>query len=224
MNKQECELREAADWRIMKVVRRILIALLLIAVIALFIYKQKGIIEPPQLIPTSNVTVVEAREQTVAEENPAFIKEEYKLVLPEGSNVALDKKIEASSFTQVYNAPKAVDGSSDGASYWEGKADYPNLLTVDLASPTKIHAIRLTVNPLAIWGKRTQTVAVNISLDGTNYAELVKTKQYTFDPDLGNEVQITFDETEARYVQLVITENSGAGGGQIAEFEVYSKN
>lgn len=208
----------------MKIIRRILIALLLLAVIALSIYKQKGITEPPQVIPASNVTVVEARDQTEAQEHPDFIKEEYVLVLPEGENVALDKKIEASSYTQVYNAPKAVDGHADGASYWEGKSEYPNYLTVDLEAPTKINAILLALNPLAIWGKRTQTIAVNISSDGTNYIELVKTQQYTFDPDTGNEVQITFDETEARYVQLVITENSGAGGGQVAEFEVYSKN
>lgn len=207
----------------MKIVRRILIVLVIIAIGILYWYKQNKIVEPPQEIPASNVTVVEAREQTEAEEHPDFIVEEYKLVLPEGVNVALNKKAECSSYTQVYNAPKAVDGSADGASYWEGSAPYPNTLTVDLENPTKIHAIRLALNPLAIWGKRTQTIAVNISNDGTNFTELVKTKQYTFDPAFGNETQITFDETEARYVQLVITENSGAGGGQIAEFEVYSK-
>ena len=207
----------------MKILRRILIGLLFIAIIALYVYSKKGIIVPPQEIPAANVTIVKAREQTQAEENPAFIKEEYKLVLPEGTNVALGKKAEASSYTQVYNAPKAVDGDVKGASYWEGKSDYPNTLTVDLGAPTKIHAIRLALNPQAIWGKRTQTIAVNISSDGTNFTELVGTKQYTFDPDYGNETQITFDETQAQYVQLVITQNSGAGGGQIAEFEVYSK-
>jgi hypothetical protein len=206
----------------MKILRRILIVLALIAIIVLFWYKQNKIIEPPQEIPASNVTVVEAREQTESEEHPDFIVEEYQLVLPEGVNAALNKKTECSSYTQVYNAPKAVDGDSVGASYWEGSAPYPNTLTVDLENPTKIHAIRLTLNPLAIWAKRTQTIAVNISNDGVNFTELVGTKQYTFDPAFGNEAQITFDETEARYVQLVITENTGAGGGQIAEFEVYS--
>ena len=206
----------------MKLIRRILIVLLLVSVAGLTLYRQNGITPPPQVIPEENVTVVEAREQTEAEENPAFIKEDYQLVLPEGENVALDKKIEASSYTQVYNAPKAVDGDAKGASYWEGKSDYPNLLTVDLGEDTKIHAVRLALNPDAIWGKRTQTIAVNISEDGTNFTELVKTKEYTFDPDYGNETQITFDATQARYVQLVITANTGAGGGQIAEFEVYS--
>jgi len=52
---------------------------------------------------------------------------------------------------------------------------------------------------------------------------LIEAKQYTFDPDTGNEVQMHFDEIKTRYVQLVFTENSGAGGGQVAEFEIYSK-
>jgi hypothetical protein len=207
----------------MKIIRRILIVILIVANISLFAYMKFGVVEPPQVIPASNVTVVKAIEQTQAQENPNFIKEEYVSVLPEGQNEALDKKIEASSYTQVYNAPKAVDGKTDGASYWEGKPEYPNTLTVDLEQPTKIHAIRLALNPLAIWGKRTQTVAINISSDGTTFTELVPATQYNFDPDTGNELQITFTETEVRYVQLVITENTGAGGGQIAEFEVYSK-
>jgi hypothetical protein len=207
----------------MKILRRILIALLFLANIVLIIYARNGIKEPPQEINAANVTIVKAREQTEAEEHPAFIKEEYALVLPEGKNIAVGKKIAASSFTDVYNAPKAVDGDSAGASYWEGKSDYPNTLTVDLEVPTKLHTIRLTLNPLPIWGKRTQTVAVNVSMDGITYEELVGTKQYTFDPDTGNEVQISFAEIETRFVQLVITENSGAGGGQIAEFEIYSK-
>jgi hypothetical protein len=207
----------------MKIVRRVLIALLFIANVGLVIYAINGIKEPPQEIEAANVTIVKAREQTQAEEHPAFIKEEYVLVLPEGENIAVGKKAEASSFTDVYNAPKAVDGDSAGASYWEGKSDYPNLLTVDLETPSKIHTVRLTLNPLPIWGKRTQTIAVNVSSDGVTYKELVATKQYTFDPDTGNEVQISFDEIETRYVQIVVTENSGAGGGQIAEFEVYSK-
>ncbi|MHB8130495.1 MAG: discoidin domain-containing protein [Mobilitalea sp.] len=207
----------------MKIVRRVLIVLLIIANIGLLFYTLNGIKEPPQEISAANVSILEARKQTVAEEHPAFIKEEYVLILPEGVNAAVGKKVEASSFNDVYDSRKATDGDSAGASYWEGKSDYPNTLTVDLESPTKIQTVRLTLSPLAIWGKRTQTVALNISADGTTFEELVGSKQYTFDPDTGNEVQITFDETEARFVQLVITQNTGAGGGQIAEFEIYSK-
>ena len=207
----------------MKIFRRILMVLLLMANLGLLYYATNYIKEPPQTINPTNVRVVEARQQTEAEEHPAFITEEYKLVLPEGENVALNKSITASSFTQAYNAPKAVDGSSEGPSYWEGEGEYPNTLTVDLGAPTYIHTIRLTLNPLAIWGKRTQTISVNISSDGENYTELLPAKQYTFDPAFGNEAQLSFEEMETQFVQLVITENSGAGGGQIAEFEIYRK-
>jgi len=207
----------------MKILRRVLIVLLVIANIGLLAYALYGIKEPPQQLSTENAIVVTAPDQTEAEEHPDFIKKEFALVLPEGENIAVDKKIDDNGHADVYVAKKAIDGKADGSSYWEGKAGYPNTLTVDLEAPTSIHAIRLALNPLAIWGMRTQTVAVNISADGENFEELVKSEQYTFDPDTGNQIQIAFDDIETRYVQLVITENSGANAGQIAEFEIYSK-
>ncbi len=206
----------------MKNIRRIAIVILLIAIIAMFLYRQLFIKEPPQTISSSNVTVVKAIDQTEAQDNPAFVKEIVKPEMPKGKNVALGMNIKASSFNQTYTAPRAVDGKTDGPSYWEGKSDYPNTLTVDLKKPVKIHTVRLLINPSELWGKRTQTIAVNISSDGKDFTELSPSKQYTFDPITGNEVQVPFDEIEAQYVQIVITENSGAEGGQIAEFEVYS--
>lgn len=205
----------------MKIVRPIIIVLLLAANIYLIGFAPGKIKEPPQEIAAANVTVVSAIDQTESMEHPDFKKKEYTLVLPEGTNIALKKKVEASSFTDVYTPRKATDGVAVGVSYWEGKSDYPNYLTLDLESRQKFHAIRLALSPMAIWGKRTQTIAVNISDDGENFTPFIETKQYTFDPDTGNEVQLLFEDTEARYVQLVFTENSGAGGGQLAEFEIY---
>jgi hypothetical protein len=222
LQRQECRLEERKVMN-MKIVRRILIVLLIIANLGLLYYSSNYIKEPLQTINPANVTVVEAREQIEAEEHPAFIVKEYKLVLPEGENVALHKSINTNNFTEVYNASKAVDGTTDGPSYWEGKGEYPNILTLDLGAQTKVHTIRLALNPLAIWGKRTQTIEVNLSSDGENFTELLPAKQYTFDPALGNEAQLPFEEVETRFIQLVVTENSGAGGGQIAEFEVYCK-
>ncbi len=207
----------------MKIIRRGLILLLFCANLVLLVYVLHGIKEPMQEIPAANVTVVKAREQTAAEEHPDFVKEEYVLVLPEGKNVAVDKPISASSFNDVYAANKANDGNAGDASYWEGKNEYPNTLTIDLEAPIPIHTIRLCLNPMDIWGTRTQEISVKISQDGTNYTELVGSKEYTFDPAAGNEAQIPFDEVEAQYVQLEITSNSGANGGQIAEFEIYSR-
>ncbi len=205
----------------MKILRRVLIILLVFLNIGLFVYADKGIKEPPQEMKAANVTLVQTPDQEVATEHPDFIKEEYTLVLPEGVNIALEKKVDASSFNDVYTPRKVVDGVATGVSYWEGKNDYPNYLTVDLDKPEKIHAIRVALSPMAIWGKRTQTFCVNISNDGEKFEKFIDSKQYTFDPDTGNEVQLIFDEIETRYVQLVFTENSGAVGGQVAEFEIY---
>lgn len=205
----------------MKIVRRVLIILLICSNIGLFTYAYKGIKEPSTEMKETNVTLVKAPDQEEPMEHPDFIKEEYTLVLPEGENIALGKKVKASSFSDVYTPRKVVDGVATGVSYWEGKNEYPNYLTVDLAKPEKIHAIRIALSPMAIWGKRTQTISVNISSDGENFENIIATKQYTFDPDTGNEVQFLFDELETRYVQIEITENSGSAGGQVAEFEIY---
>ncbi|MGE5613532.1 MAG: discoidin domain-containing protein [Bacillota bacterium] len=177
----------------------------------------------PEMDP-ANLTVHKAPGQSEAMEHPAFKKEEYVPVIPEGENLARKGKASASSFTQVYTASRAIDGKVDGPSYWEAEPDsYPNTLTVDLTKASEIHAVRLRLNPMSIWAKRTQTFSVKISDDGENFDELVAMKQYTFDPDRGNEVIIEFETVETRYVQLEFTENSGAGGGQAAEFEIYGK-
>lgn len=207
----------------MKIIRRVLMIGLMCLNIGIFAYAYAGIKEPSQEIDGANVTTMKAPEQEVAMEHPDFIKEEYTLVLPEGENIALGKKVKASSFNDVYTPRKVVDGVATGVSYWEGKNDYPNYLTVDLEQQEKIHGIRVALSPMAIWGMRTQTFGVNISKDGENYESLFDLKQYVFDPDTGNEVQLIFDEIETRYVQLVLTENSGSAGGQVAELEIYQR-
>ena len=50
------------------------------------------------------------------------------------------------------------------------------------------------------------------------------TKEYEFNPKSGNEVTIPFDEVKAQYVRVTITKNTGAKGGQLAEFEIYSND
>lgn len=170
----------------------------------------------------TNATIVPAIEQTEALEHPDFVKEEYVATIPEGENVALGKKATSDSFTQSYTARKVTDGIATGVSYWEGKAkSFPNILMVDLEEVYQIHTVRVCLSPMSIWGKRTQDFSVSVSTDNITFTELVPTKQYTFDPDRGNEVQIKLDQVEARYVQLSFTANSGAAAGQVAELEVY---
>jgi len=199
----------------------VVLAALLIGILA---YGFFGIKATAAVMDTANLTVVAAPDQTAAMEHPDFIKEEYVPVIPEGKNIAPDGIATASSFADVYPASKAIDGNVNGPSYWEAKADsYPNILTVKLKEATNIHAVRLRLNPAAIWGKRTQTFSVSAGSDGEKYTELVPSTQYTFDPDRGNEVVIEFGDVNAQYVQLEFTENSGASGAQAAELEIYGK-
>lgn len=40
----------------------------------------------------------------------------------------------------------------------------------------------------------------------------------------GNEITLPFDAVKAQYVRVTITKNTGAKGGQVAEFEIYSND
>ena len=138
-----------------------------------------------------------------------------------GANLAKGKVVVANGFNDVYEAKNATDGKPE--TYWEGAANaYPNTLTVDLATTTKISKIRLRLNPDSIWGKRVQTFAILGSNDSKDFKELVTSKGYEFNPKSGNLVTITLaTPIDERYVRVEIKGNSGAKAGQISEFEIY---
>lgn len=133
-------------------------------------------------------------------------------------NLAAGKSIVANNYTQTYVATNANDGNVN--TYWEGSS-YPSNLTVDLGSVQTVNKVVLKLNPDSVWAKRTQTLSVLGSTDNSTYNTIVASNTYTFDPATGNTVTINFSNTSQRYVRLNITANSGATGGQVAEFEVY---
>lgn len=139
----------------------------------------------------------------------------------ESANLALGKPITESNHTQIYAAANAVDGNPK--TYWEGAPNtYPNTLTVDLENSQTINKIVLKLNPAIVWSKRTQTLSVLTSADGSGFDTNVESKVYTFDPTKGgNSVTISFTDTSARLVRLSFTDNTGASAGQVAEFEIY---
>lgn len=151
---------------------------------------------------------------------------ETTVYVPEdlGTNIAAGKPVEADAFEDVYVAANANDGKVE--TYWEGKANsYPNTITVDLGASGKVGKIRLRVNPDKIWGKRVQTFSVLGSTDGSAFTEVVPSTGYQYDPKTGNQVTIKLpNTTDMRFVRLVFTGNTGANGGQIAEFEVFAGN
>ncbi|MEV1021334.1 CARDB domain-containing protein [Streptomyces sp. NPDC050264] len=137
---------------------------------------------------------------------------------PAGTNLALRKPIEATSTTQNYLATNADDGSTD--TYWEASGQSSSL-TVKLGSDADLSGVVVKLNPNAAWSTRTQTIQVLARKSGaTDFTSLKDRAEYTFNPS-GNQNTVTIPVT-GRYadVRLQFSGNSGAGGGQVAEFEV----
>ncbi|GAA1151337.1 hypothetical protein F4556_003963 [Kitasatospora gansuensis] len=134
-----------------------------------------------------------------------------------GTNLAAGKAITASSSVFTFVAANAND--NDTATYWEANGQ-PGTLTVQLGSNAAVDSVVVKLNPAAAWGARTQTIEVLGRDQGASgVSSLVAAKSYSFDPASGNTVAIPVGATAAD-VQLRITANSGAGGGQVAEFQV----
>ncbi|KFE70297.1 APHP domain protein [Hyalangium minutum] len=135
------------------------------------------------------------------------------------TNVALGKSITTSGYTQVYAATNANDNNR--ATYWEGTANaYPNTLTVNLGSNHTISSVVVQLNPDSAWSTRTQTFSVlGHNASTTTFSTLVASATYTFNPSTGNQVTIPVSGTVSE-VRLQFTANSGAPGGQVAEFQI----
>ncbi|WP_329297476.1 discoidin domain-containing protein [Streptomyces sp. NBC_00659] len=136
-----------------------------------------------------------------------------------GSNLAEGKPIEASSSTFTYVAANANDGQI--GTYWESAGGaYPATLTTKLGANADLGQIVVKLNPDAAWSTRTQNIQVlGRDQDATAFTSLVAAKDYTFNPAGGNTVTIPVSGTAAD-IQLKFTSNSGAPGGQVAEFQV----
>ncbi|WP_432042356.1 CARDB domain-containing protein [Streptomyces cadmiisoli] len=137
---------------------------------------------------------------------------------PTGTNLALRKPIEASSTTQNYVASNANDGST--TSYWEASGQ-SSTLTVRLGADADLTGVVLKLNPDPVWSTRTQNIQVlGRQAGASSFTSLKDRADYTFNPATGRNT-VTIPVT-GRYadVRLQFFGNSGAGGGQIAEFEV----
>ncbi|GAA0928507.1 hypothetical protein GCM10009554_10080 [Kribbella koreensis] len=136
------------------------------------------------------------------------------------TNLALNKPATASS--QV-NGTQAATTATDGNAntYWESNNNaFPQWLQVDLGAVRSIGKVTLKLPPTTAWGTRTQTLSVQASSDGSTFSTPVASATYTFTSP-ANVVNITVPTTNARYVRVNITANSGWPAGQVSEFEVY---
>ncbi len=138
------------------------------------------------------------------------------------TNIALNQPITASSTASGYPATNANDGNT--STYWESLdgAAYPQTLSVNLGSSYNLGSIVLDLPPSSAWSTRTETLSVLGSTNGSSYSTIVPSAGYTFNPSTGNTVTINLPSgTNAQYVQLSFTGNTGWSAAQVSEFEVF---
>ncbi|WP_337824869.1 CARDB domain-containing protein [Amycolatopsis sp. A1MSW2902] len=136
-----------------------------------------------------------------------------------GQNLAAGKPIEASSTVGAFAAANANDNNT--GTYWESSAGYPNTLTVKLGADADLSSVVVKLNPEPIWGARTQNFEILGRAQGAGeFTTLSARADYRFDP-AANQNIVTIPVTgRASDVQLRFFANSGAPGGQAAEFQV----
>ncbi|MEU6343247.1 CARDB domain-containing protein [Streptomyces sp. NPDC046977] len=136
---------------------------------------------------------------------------------PVGTNLARNKPVEATSSTQTYVAANATDDST--STYWEA-AGHPADLTVKLGTPADVTAVVVKLNPDPVWGARTQGIQVlGRAASDSGFTSLRDRADYVFSPGSGNSVTVPVSGRWAD-VRLRFFSNTGAPGGQVAEFQV----
>ncbi|MFD9795435.1 discoidin domain-containing protein [Streptomyces sp. NPDC059070] len=135
-----------------------------------------------------------------------------------GGDLALGKNLTASSHTQGYVPGNAGDGNR--SSYWESAGSaLPQWLQVDLGASVRIDTAVLRLPDG--WGTRTQTLKLQGSANGTDFADLTASQGYEFGAATGQSATLAFDAVTTRYVRVLVTANTGQPAGQLAELEVY---
>jgi hypothetical protein len=136
------------------------------------------------------------------------------------TNLAAGKPITASS--HVFDFVETNANDNNVGTYWESAGGaYPATLSVNLGAKATISSVVVKLNPDQAWVTRTQTIEVlGRPAHSGNYTSLVGARSSTFNPSSGaNTLTIPVSATAAD-VQLKFTTNSGAPGGQVAEFQV----
>ncbi|MFC0507433.1 discoidin domain-containing protein [Micromonospora costi] len=137
---------------------------------------------------------------------------------PTGGNLALGRPVTATSSNQTYAPANAADGNA--ATYWESANNaFPQSLTVDLGAARTVDRVVLKLP--AGWERRTETLSVLGSTDGSSWTTLAGSAGHVFDPASGNTVTIALPAGDRRYLRLTVTGNTGWPAAQVAEFEVY---
>ncbi|WP_410583644.1 CARDB domain-containing protein [Amycolatopsis sp. lyj-108] len=136
-----------------------------------------------------------------------------------GANLAAGKPIEATSAVHSFVPANANDNNT--ATYWESAAGYPNSLTVKLGTDADVDSVVVKLNPDAIWGARAQNFEILGRTQGaTAFTALSARADHRFDPATNQNSVVIPVSGRASDVRLQFFANSGAPGGQVAEFQV----
>ncbi|WP_086818501.1 discoidin domain-containing protein [Allokutzneria sp. NRRL B-24872] len=137
------------------------------------------------------------------------------LEVQEAQTKALTATFTASSTTQTYAAGNVGDG--DAATYWESANNaFPQWVQADLGASVAVN--RLALKLPSGWEQRTQTLRVRGSANGTDFTDLMASKDYVFGEAA---VEIGFNAATVRYVRLEFTANSDWPAAQLSEFELH---
>ncbi|MFE1443381.1 CARDB domain-containing protein [Streptomyces sp. NPDC058739] len=136
-------------------------------------------------------------------------------------NLALGRPTSAGGALGGYPAAHVTDGSQQ--SYWEGPTgSFPQWVQVDLGSQVALD--RLALKLPTGWERRTQSLAVLGSSDGSSFTTLTTAQARSFDPAAANTVDIDLPSADARYVRVQVASNTGWNAAQLSELEVYGTN
>ena len=146
------------------------------------------------------------------------------IVVEKPVNLALQKPVEASSFTPKYEAAKAVDGKENYKSAWWSKKACPQELIVDLGKEEVVDSCRVVM----AWSfnnavfPRFSAYRVWYSTDKKEWKLAAdESKNVMFDTPAG--LHRYFPEAvRARYFKLEVLFNSTRQGAQVIEFQIFA--
>jgi len=135
------------------------------------------------------------------------------------TNIALGRPATASSSVNGSLTPNlATDG--DANTYWESANNaFPQWIQVDLGTTYSVGKVTLKLPPQSAWGTRSQTLQVQTSTNGTSFGTIASGSYQFTSP--ANVVNITVPATNAQFVRINVTANTGWPAGQVSELEVY---
>ena len=134
-------------------------------------------------------------------------------------DLAAGRPVAVSGTQPGYPGGNAVDGNP--GSYWESTNHaFPQWIQVDLGTATPVGRVVLWLP--GSWERRTQTLTLTGSTDGSSFGTLSAAAGRVFDPGSGNQVTATFPAAGVRYLRLTGTANTGWPAVQVSTLEAYA--